>query len=76
MTRHTVMHDLKHINVMTKHGLYDLAKQTLPTMYYNCLIGQNELAKECWKIYKTNVQRKKNPSVNNWHKISRSSLAD
>jgi len=66
-TRQTVMHDLKHINVMTKHGLYDLAKQTLSTMYYNCLIGQNELAKECWKLYKN---PNNDPSINNWHKIA------
>jgi transcriptional regulator len=66
-TRNTVLHDLKHINVMTKHGLYDLAKQTLSTMYYNCLIGQNELAKECWKLYKN---PNNDPSINNWHKIA------
>lgn len=67
-TRQTVMRDLKEINQWTKKGLYDLAKQTLPTMYYNCILGQNELAKECWKIYETDPAN--DPSINNWHKIA------
>jgi DNA invertase Pin-like site-specific DNA recombinase len=41
-TRQTVMKDLAEINQWTKKGLFDLAKQTLPTMYYSCLIGINE----------------------------------
>ena len=67
-TRRTVLRDVKELNQWTKRGLYDLAKQTLPTMYYNCIIGQNELAKECWKIYKTDPAN--DPSINNWHKIA------
>jgi hypothetical protein len=67
-TRRTVLRDVKELNQWTKRGLYDLAKQTLPTMYYNCLIGQNEIAKECWKIYKTDPAN--DPSINNWHKMA------
>jgi hypothetical protein len=40
------MPDLKEINQWTKKGLYDLAKQPLPTMYYSCIIGINEAEKE------------------------------
>ena len=50
-TRQTVMRDMKNINEMTNKGLYDLAKATLSTMYFNCIIGLNEVQKECWKIY-------------------------
>ena len=66
-TRHTVMRDMKHINVMTRRGLYDLAKQTLPTMYYNCIIGINEIAKEAWKLYNNPDN---DPDVNHWHKVA------
>ena len=66
-TRHTIMRDLKEINQWTKKGLYDLAKQTLPTMYHSCIIGMNEAEKEVWKIY-NNTEN--DPSINNWHKIS------
>jgi transcriptional antiterminator len=66
-TRRTVLRDVKELNQWTKRGLYDLAKQTLPTMYFNCVTGQNELAKECWKLYKN---PNNDPSINNWHKIA------
>lgn len=63
--RNTVMRDLKEIAQGTKRGLYDLAKQTLPTMYYSCIIGINEAEKEAWKIY-----RSTDPEINNWHRIA------
>lgn len=66
-TRHTIMRDLKEINQWTKKGLYDLAKQTLPTMYHSCIIGMNEAEKEAWKIYHNTEN---DTSINNWHKIS------
>ena len=66
-THQTVMRDLKEINQWTKHGLYDLAKQTLPTMYYSCIIGINEAEKEAWKIYRNEGN---DPEINYWHKVA------
>jgi len=66
-TRNTVMRDLKEINEWTKKGLYDLAKQTLPTMYYSCIIGINEAEKEAWKIYRNPDN---DPEINQWHRIA------
>ena len=60
------MPDLKEINQWTKKGLYDLAKQPLPTMYYSCIIGINEAEKEAWKLYKNEDN---NPEINYWHKV-------
>jgi hypothetical protein len=71
-TRQTVMRDMKNINEMTNKGLYDLAKATLSTMYFNCIIGLNEVQKECWKIYH-NLGN--DPTINNWHKIAALKLA-
>ena len=71
-TRQTVMRDMKNINEMTNRGLYDLAKATLSTMYFNCIIGLNEIQKECWKIYH-NLGN--DPSINNWHRIAALKLA-
>lgn len=71
-TRQTVMRDMKNINEMTNKGLYDLAKATLSTMYFNCIIGLNEVQKECWKIYH-NLEN--DPTINNWHRIAALKLA-
>ena len=53
-TRNTIMRDIKEINQWTRKGLYDMAKQSLSTMLYSCLIGLNEVGKEAWKIYRSN----------------------
>jgi hypothetical protein len=37
---------------MTNKGLYNLAKVTLATMYFNCVQGYDEVLKEAWKIIK------------------------
>jgi transcriptional regulator len=59
-TRNTIMRDIKEINEWTRKGLYDLAKQSLSTMLYSCIIGLNEIEKEAWKIYKNNDNDKVN----------------
>ena len=66
-TRQTVMRDMKNINEMTNKGLYDLAKATLSTMYFNCVIGLNEIQKECWKIYH-NLEN--NPEITQGYKMA------
>jgi hypothetical protein len=66
-TRNTVMRDIKEINEWTRKGLYDMAKQSLSTMLYSCLIGLNEAEKEAWKIYKNPDN---DPEINHWHKIN------
>jgi len=63
---------MKNINEMTNKGLYDLAKATLSTMYFNCVIGMNEIQKECWKMYR-NIEN--DPRILTWHKIAALRLA-
>lgn len=41
---------MRNINEWTKKGLFEMAKVTLPTMYYHSLTAMNELVRECWKI--------------------------
>jgi hypothetical protein len=53
-TRRTVLRDVVGLNQWTKKGLYDLAKRSLSTMLYSCIIGLNEIEKEAWKIYRSN----------------------
>jgi transcriptional regulator len=59
-TRNTIMRDIKEINEWIRKGLYDLAKQSLSTMLYSCIIGLNEIEKEAWKIYRNNGNDKVN----------------
>jgi hypothetical protein len=68
ITRQTFSTDMKFINESTKRGLFGLAKETLSTMYYNCIEGINEIQRECWKRYNTNIED--NPALNEWHKHS------
>lgn len=65
-TRNTIMRDTNEINEWTRKGLYDLAKQSLSTMLYSCLIGLNEVEKEAWKLYKNDDNDK---NTNRWHKV-------
>ena len=40
IARTTVNRDMKYINEMTNKGWYNLAKVTLPTMFFNCIQGR------------------------------------
>ena len=65
-TRQTIMKDIHELNQWTRKGLYSMAKESLSTMYYSCLIGINEAEKEAWRLYKNDD---KDPTFNNWHKM-------
>lgn len=67
VTRQTISSDLRWINESTQKGLFGLAKETLSTMYFNCIEGINEVQKECWKIYNNTDN---NPEINQWHKMA------
>jgi DNA-binding CsgD family transcriptional regulator len=67
VARNTIIRDMKHVNEMTKHGLYDLARSTLSTMYFNCLQGMDECLNECWRIYR---KEDNDPETNKWHRIA------
>ena len=56
---------MKFINESTKRGLFGLAKETLATMYQNCIESINEIQRECWKRY--NTKPEDNPNLNEWH---------
>jgi len=65
VNRNTVLRDIKELNQWTRRGLYDMAKQSLSTMLYSCLIGLNEAEKEAWKLYNNEDT---DPSFNSWNK--------
>jgi hypothetical protein len=44
------MRDIGELNQWSKKGLYDLAKQTIGTMYFTCLQGHNEVIDRLWSI--------------------------
>lgn len=67
VNRNTVMRDIKELNEWTRKGLYDMAKQSLPTMLYSCLIGLNEAEKEAWKLYNNEDN---DPEITRWHKVA------
>jgi hypothetical protein len=66
ITRQTISSDMKYINETTKRGLFGLARETLSTMYYNCITAIEQVQRECWKRYNTN--KDDNPAINEWHK--------
>ncbi len=67
IARTTVNRDMKNINEMTNKGWYNLAKVTLPTMFFNCIQGLDEVQKECWKIIE-NLDN--NPAITVAHKLA------
>lgn len=67
VTRQTISSDMIHINEITNRGLHGLAKETLTTIYFNCIQGVDEVQKEAWKIYRN---EDKDPTISNWHKIA------
>jgi HTH domain len=72
INRTTVIRDMKNIHQLTDKGLFGLAKVTLPTIYFNCIQGLDEILKECWKI---NSNLENNPRITQWHKIAALRLA-
>ena len=67
VTRQTISSDMTHINEITNRGLHGLAKETLTTMYFNCIQGVDEVQKEAWKIYRNEDN---DPTISNWHRIA------
>jgi transcriptional regulator len=67
ITRMTMSRDMKFINETSKRGLFGLAKETLSTMYFDCVRGINEVQKECWRIYRNNDN---NREIQQWHRMA------
>ena len=42
VTRQTISSDMRYINEITNKGLFGLAKETLTTMYFNCIQGVDD----------------------------------
>jgi hypothetical protein len=64
-TRQTIMKAIHELNQWTKKGLYDLAKQSMATMLFTSINGQNEIEKDLWRI----INEKDEKKVNYWHKL-------
>jgi hypothetical protein len=71
VTRQTISKDMKWINESTQRGLFGLAKETLSTMFFSCIESNNQLQKECWKIYRNDEN---NPEITQWHRMKALSL--
>jgi transcriptional regulator len=67
ITRQTISSDMRYINEITNKGLFGLAKETLTTMYFNCMQGVDEVRKEAWRVYRNEDN---DPSISNWHRIA------
>ena len=67
ISRMTINRDMHYINEMTNRGLFEVARASFATMYFNCVDGLNEIMKECWKIYHN---QENNPEIKQWHKIA------
>jgi hypothetical protein len=44
---------MKAINEISNHGLWSLAKQTLPTMYLSCIETVNQALRAAWNVHDT-----------------------
>jgi transcriptional regulator len=67
VTRQTISSDMTWINQQTQKGLFGIAKETLSTMFFNCIDGVNAVQRECWKIYRNEDN---NPEIQQWHRMS------
>jgi hypothetical protein len=46
-----VHRDIRWFNKENDYKMFEMAKQTIPTLYQNCLSAINELIKQCWQFY-------------------------
>jgi hypothetical protein len=46
-----VNNDIRWLNNENEKKMFEMARQTIPTLYQNCLLGLNELIKQCWNMY-------------------------
>ena len=57
-TKQTTSNDMKAINEISNHGLFDLAKATLPTMYLSCIETVNQSLRAAWNVHDNTVDDK------------------
>jgi hypothetical protein len=65
------MRDMAYINEMSRHGLYEMAKNSA-SLIYNCIQGLDECLDVRWRIHDNPDN---NPEINQWHKIAALRLA-
>jgi len=65
ISRKTISSDMHYINQRTQNGLFGLAKETLSTMYFNCIDGISRVERECWKVY---YNEDNDPEIKQSHK--------
>jgi hypothetical protein len=46
-----IYNDIKALNNENERKMFEMAKQTMPTLYHNCIKGINEIIKQFWNIY-------------------------
>src|SRR5687768_12248903 len=51
VTIQTINNDMRAINKDTNHGLFDIAKATLPTMYLSCIETVNQALRASWNVH-------------------------
>lgn len=62
-TKIAVIHsDIRYLNQENEEKMFEMAKQTIPTLYMNCLNNLNELTTQCWNMYvRSNMKEKRDP---------------
>jgi hypothetical protein len=71
VTRQTVARDLKAINRDSDSEYSKIIRESIPTLFENCILGVNEIIKECWGIYVNRTDT----SISNWHRMAALRLA-
>ena len=64
-TRVTVDRDLRNINNQTNKEYSRMVRESIPTLFDNCLTSLNSVLKNCWIL---NAEQD-NKIVNTWHRI-------
>lgn len=53
--------DIRFLNKENEKKMFEMAKQTIPTLYMNCLTNMNELIEQCWNMYvRSNTRQVRN----------------
>jgi DNA-binding CsgD family transcriptional regulator len=65
-TRVTVDRDLRNINNQTNKEYSRMVRESIPTLFDNCLTSLNSVLKNCWRLYAIEDKEK----VTTWHKIN------
>jgi len=65
VTRQTIHRDLHYINKSMDREYNNMIRESIPTLFDNCLQSLNELLKEAWAFYIRN-----DTTITHWHRLA------